>query len=923
MKRTIAFLLVICILTINPLVYKAEKSSPFENTVEGTSYETYEHGYDSAPDGSFFEKGGADFISATGDYSADTEPIFKETSSVTYGFEIRQAGLYYIGLVYELTDDSDFEAEVSIKVNGKLPFEAADSLLLPRYWQDSAVERTDLNGNEISPAQERYQGFCEEFFRDDTGVTVRPYGFYLESGLNSVALIFKRSDVKIKTVIVRSPDLPETYKAPTDTTDLNAEQIVIEAENAFIKSNRSVIGKSDNSSATVSPSDPIKQLVNYIGGSNWKAPNETIKWKFNIEQSGYYKLAFSYKQNEVLNGCVYRVLQIDGDIPFAEAEQVKFDYSRSWKSAEFELDGGEPYLVYLEEGEHTLALSVTLGEYAAVYKELQDISSELRDLYMSIVMITGETPDANRDYDLYNQIPDFEANLKKYYNQINAIADNMRELSGQESNSFIAILVNIARVLNNMIKNIYKADDYLSDFYSNYSSMSSSISGICESPLSLDRIYIAPANVDFDFASKSFFERLMFGVKRFIVSFSDNYDQPVTDSSYDREITLWVNWGRDQSSALNALIQSSFTPDNNIRVNLRITSASIINGMMSGNAPDIQLYCGRSDPVNYAMRGAVYDLTQFSDFDEVASRFSDTATVPYTYKNGVYALPDQQSFYVMFYRKDVFSRLGLSVPQTWEEFLATATVLRMNNMDTWVPGAGGTEMFNALLLQNGGSLYNDELNECLLNSSVAISAFSAWTDLYVKYKLPVSLSFYNRFRVGITPLGIETYTTYSQIKELAPEIDGKWGIALVPGTEKSDGTVDHTVAASGSGCVILNTSKDKEAAWEFLKWWTSADTQVSYNSEIESVLGKISRISTSNIEAFERFGWDSEDLKILNQQRSFIKEIPEIPGSYYVSRSLKQAFWSVYNNGENFKDALLKWSDEANDEITRKIAQYE
>ena len=145
----------------------------------------------------------------------------------------------------------------------------------------------------------------------------------------------------------------------------------------------------------------------------------------------------------------------------------------------------------------------------------------------------------------------------------------------------------------------------------------------------------------------------------------------------------------------------------------------------------------------------------------------------------------------------------------------------------------------------------------------------------------------------------------------------------MPGTEKSDGTVDHTVAASGSGCVILNTSKDKEAAWEFLKWWTSADTQVSYNSEIESVLGKISRISTSNIEAFERFGWDSEDLKILNQQRSFIKEIPEIPGSYYVSRSLKQAFWSVYNNGENFKDALLKWSDEANDEITRKIAQYE
>ena len=923
MKRTIAFLLAISILTINPLVYKAEKSSSFENTIEETLYDTYAQEHKNAPDGCLFEKRGADFSSAAGNYKPAEEAVFSEASSASYSFDIKQAGLYYIGLEYVLTDESDFDAEISLKLNGKLPFDAADSLLLPRYWKDSEVKRTDLNGNETSPAQERYDGFCKEFFKDDTGVITAPYGFYFESGANSITLTFKKCNIKIKTVIVRSPNLPKAYTVPTDAAELNAEQIVIEAEKAFIKSSRSIVGKSDNSSAVVSPSDPVKQLVNYIGGSNWKAPNDTIEWQFNVEQAGYYKLAFSYKQSDVLNGCVYRILKIDGDIPFAEAEKVKFDYSRSWKSAGFETEDGKPYLIYLEKGLHTLTLSVTLGEYAAVYKSLQNISSELRGLYMSIVMITGETPDSNRDYDLYNQIPDFEAKLKSYYEQINAVVDNMRRLNGQETNSFIAILVNTARVINNMIENIYKAEDYLSDFYSNYSSMSSSISEMCDSPLSLDRIYIAPANAEFDFVSKSFLGKMMFGIKRFIVSFSSNYDQPVADSSYDREITLWVNWGRDQSSALNSLIQSSFTPDNKIRVNLRITSASIINGMLSGNAPDIQLYCGRSDPVNYAMRGAVYDLTQFSDFDGISARFSDSAMVPYTYKGGVYALPDLQSFYVMFYRKDVLSSLGISVPQTWDDFLAAATVLRMNNMDTWVPGAGGTDMFNAFLLQNGGSLYNDELNECLLNSPVSLSAFSAWTDLYVKYKLPVSLSFYNRFRVGITPLGIETYTMYSQIKELAPEIDKKWGIALVPGTKREDGTVDRTVAATGSGCVILNTSKDKKAAWEFLKWWTSADTQVSYNSETESVLGKISRIATSNIEAFGRFGWDSDDLKILNQQRSYVKEIPEIPGSYYVARSLKQAFWSVYNNGENFKDAMLKWSDEANDEISRKIAQYE
>ena len=76
------------------------------------------------------------------------------------------------------------------------------------------------------------------------------------------------------------------------------------------------------------------------------------------------------------------------------------------------------------------------------------------------------------------------------------------------------------------------------------------------------------------------------------------------------------------------------------------------------------------------------------------------------------------------------------------------------------------------------------------------------------------------------------------------------------------------------------------------------------------------------MEAFNRLSWDSDDLKILNEQRSLIKEIPEVPGSYYVGRSVDQAFWAVYNKGENVKDALLNWSDIANDEIERKIEEY-
>ncbi len=62
---------------------------------------------------------------------------------------------------------------------------------------------------------------------------------------------------------------------------------------------------------------------------------------------------------------------------------------------------------------------------------------------------------------------------------------------------------------------------------------------------------------------------------------------------------------------------------------------------------------GEDVPVNYAMRGAAYDLTQFPDFEEVAKRFRESALTPYRYDGGVYALPEQQSFPMLFYRKDI------------------------------------------------------------------------------------------------------------------------------------------------------------------------------------------------------------------------------------------------------------------------------
>ena len=68
--------------------------------------------------------------------------------------------------------------------------------------------------------------------------------------------------------------------------------------------------------------------------------------------------------------------------------------------------------------------------------------------------------------------------------------------------------------------------------------------------------------------------------------------------------------------------------------------------------------------------------------------------------------------------------------------------------------------------------------------------------------------------------------------------------------------------------------------------------------------------------------WDPNDLGELTAQWKEVKEIPEVPGSYYMTRAIDQAFWYVINDNVNAKDAINKWAIVANNEIKRKISEY-
>ena len=153
---------------------------------------------------------------------------------------------------------------------------------------------------------------------------------------------------------------------------------------------------------------------------------------------------------------------------------------------------------------------------------------------------------------------------------------------------------------------------------------------------------------------------------------------------------------------------------------------------------------------------------------------------------------------------------------------------------------------------------------------------------------------------------------------LPPEIKGLWDFTLVPGTVQPDGSISHAANSSGSCALIFSKVTDTQAAWTFIKWFTSTKTQVQFGRSIEALLGPMGRYDTANLEAMKQLPWSSAEYAKISAQMAQTKEIPIIPASYAVTRHIKNAFRAVVNEHYYPRYALSSYNRDINYEIQRK-----
>lgn len=886
-----------------------------------------------------------------------TSVLTAENGLIEYDIDVAESGWYDLSVVYYPIEGKSSEIQRGFFVDGELPYRELADVEFSRVWKidvdDKVIDgngievkawESDNQGNDMKPSMVEIPEWVTTSLYDSDGYVLDNLALYLEKGEHTISIVSRKEPMLLRKIILgaeEKADSYETVKAGWDAQGAKAtsgHMIRIEAENVIKTSSQMLYPQQDQSSPTVYPSSAKELLNNSIGGNSWRLSGQWMEWEFDVPESGYYNISLYAKQNFTRGIYVSRKIFIDGKVPFEEFNDYGFTYEQSWREDTLSDENGTPYEIYLEEGKHTLRMQVVLGEFSEIVSEVQECVEELNAIYRKVIRITGVSPDSYRDYEITASLPGLEQEMTVVRDKLNHAIDSLRAAAGGSSDKE-TVLITMRDQLNDLIEDQEYFVKVISTFRINIRATGTWITQVIAQPLQLDRIYITSPDTKTDVKNASFFAKAGYEFKRLYYSFVIDYNQignVAEEGNENPTITLWVGTGRDQANVIKSLIDESFTSDTGINVNVQLVDMNtLLRAELAGEGPDVAiqvantngiagavLNTGNDTPVNYGLRNAVLDLTQFDDWQEVTSRFYESSLTAFTFDGAVYALPETQTFPVMFYRKDILAEVGLDIPQTWDEVKVAMTVLAKNQMEfAMLPSE---QIFAMLLYQNGGEYYTEGGKASALDSDIAISTFKEYCEYYTDYGLDTVTSAEERFRTGEAPIMIADYTVYNNLQVSAPDIKGVWDFAPVPGVVKEDGTIDRSVGCTGLASIIMSDTEYPEECWEFLKWWTSADVQILFDRELESLMGSAARVATANQEAFESLPWPVETYEVLAEQFKWVKGIPQVPGGYYSWRNVNNAFYTVTTDKDTAtpREQLMDKVIYINDEINYKRKEF-
>ncbi len=308
----------------------------------------------------------------------------------------------------------------------------------------------------------------------------------------------------------------------------------------------------------------------------------------------------------------------------------------------------------------------------------------------------------------------------------------------------------------------------------------------------------------------------------------------------------------------------------------------------------------------YAAKGYLEPLDGYVQRDSFdIGDFYPGLLTTYRWDNNLWGLPRDNDTKVIFYNKTLFDNAGVPYPKqgwTWEDLRQAALKLtkREGGQTTQYGFAyEPDEWWRLWVWQNGGEVYDNDSapTKTLMDSAAAAEAVQFFADLTNVDKVTpsyldqqTSLNIGKLFQEGKLAMA---FGNHALVPGFAATQGLKWDVAGLP---KNKAQVN---SAGGSGYVISSASKEKEAAWTFLKWLQSSKGQAIF---AETGVIVPARRSVGQAPIFQQQG--SYDATVFIDETERGRPLPMFDGIQQVTTLFNEALVPVWEGKESAGDAL-------------------
>ncbi len=288
------------------------------------------------------------------------------------------------------------------------------------------------------------------------------------------------------------------------------------------------------------------------------------------------------------------------------------------------------------------------------------------------------------------------------------------------------------------------------------------------------------------------------------------------------ELTFWT-WAPNMDKI--AAVWNEAHPDIKVTVSKQAggdeAAAKFLTAAKAGNAPDLVQAEYQMLP-SFVAAEAVADIK--AEVEGVRGEFSDGIWSLVTLgTDAVYGLPQDSGPMMLYYRQDLFTKYGIAVPKTWDEYAAAARTVHAKDKSVYLGGFSTKDpgWFAGLSQQAGGQWWaiTGEAWKVGINDDATKKVADFWGGLAKDGVVDTQAPWTPEWNAALNGGKLLTWASAvwgpGVLSSNAPDGKGKWAIAPLPQWSAGE---NYSGFWGGSSIAVSAGSKHRKAAAQFLSW---------------------------------------------------------------------------------------------------------